>query len=716
MRTFRYILSLLAATLALLAQPAMAQAPETSTKAQPSDPVFPYLLTIRQPAEGATLDVMIMNASGTFTAVSSGQTVYNGTKVDLFFAPRKGYQLTEGSITYNGNATTAETLAPNDKGYTAQRSFMMPAQPTTVTAEAELIRYTITYDPNGGTLPQGSPTQYTVVSDEFTLPTPTHASTYVSFEGWKDAGGNTVTTVAKGSTGDLSLTAQWKESELVEAVGRPAETRIVTTIMTADEILAGLAATWPKLTFTTDRGAAIESPISWKLKDGVTLDLTPGKKNPFIWTATPLPDGVKDNGYVMSGTTQVYLEAPPITPEDNGEITITAENTFQQDGGTDNYFNGEINGEEGKTINKLTLTPPADTDMTIKLNGITSATTLINGTGTGKTNLTLSGTNSLGAVTIESGNELTLTPGENVGDLVNTAVTNKGHFTDLTARVPTVTLPGNITLERVDPAASTPIPSTDGYAELEAGITAPESTPMNLTYQWEIFNAQAGTWSAAPDDSQLRNASNTYRTRTVGQYRCLVTATVTEDGGTTTTTTFATAPAAVTPYVPPVTPPTPQPTTYTVTLPALVGASTTPAAGAHTVTEGDGFSFTLTLDADYDQSVPVVTVNGNALIPDANGKYTITDISANLTVAITGIVRNTTTGIEQVENATLIRAESGALLIRTPVSVTAQVIALTGNVVRTVRLPAGDSRVDGLASGIYIVRLSNKITKKVMIR
>lgn len=138
----------------------------------------------------------------------------------------------------------------------------------------------------------------------------------------------------------------------------------------------------------------------------------------------------------------------------------------------------------------------------------------------------------------------------------------------------------------------------------------------------------------------------------------------------------------------------------------MVGASTTPAAGAHTVTEGDGFSFILTLDADYDQSVPVVTVNGNVLTSDANGKYTITDISANLTVAITGIVRN----------ATLIRAESGALLIRTPVSVTAQVIALTGNVVRTVRLPAGDSRVDGLASGIYIVRLSNKITKKVMIR
>lgn len=709
MNTFRYILSLLCAMLAL-SQTSLAQ----DTKAVPSDPVFPYLLTIRQPAEGATLDVMIMNTSGTFTAVSSGQTVYNGTKVDLFFAPRKGYQLTEGSITYNGNATTAETLAPNDKGYTAQRSFMMPAQPTTVTAETELIRYTITYDPNGGTLPQGSPTQYTVVSDEFTLPTPTHASTYVSFEGWKDAGGNTVTTVAKGSTGDLSLTAQWKESELVEAVGRPAETRIVTTIMTADEILAGLAATWPKLTFTTDRGAAIESPISWKLKDGVTLDLTPGKKNPFIWTSTPLPDGLKDNGYVMSGTTQVYLEASPITPADNGEITITDENKFQQDDGTDNYFNGEINGEKGKTINKLTLTPPADTDMTIKLNEVTSAATLINGTG--KTNLTLSGTNSLGAVTIEPGNELTLTPGENAGDLVNTAVTNNGHFTDLTARVPTVTLPGNITLERVDPAASTPIPSTDGYAELETGITAPESTPMNLTYQWEIFNAQAGTWSAAPDDSQLRNASNNYRTRTVGQYRCLVTATVTGDGGTTTSTTFATAPAAVTPYVPPVTPPTPQPTTYTVTLPALAGASTTPAAGAHTVTKGDGFSFTLTLDADYDQSVPVVTVNGNVLTSDANGKYTIADISANLTVAITGIVRNTTTGIEQVENATLIRAESGALLIRTPVSVTAQVIALTGNVVRTVRLPAGDSRVDGLASGIYIVRLSNEITKKVIIR
>ncbi len=708
-----YIRPLGLALLASLILPALAQAQET--KAAPEDPVFPYTLTIRQPAEGATLDVMTMNASGTYTAVSSGQTVYNTTKVDLFFAPRKGYQLTEGSITYNGNATTAETLAPNDKGYTAQRSFTMPAQPTTVTAEAELIRYTITYDPAGGTLPQGSPTQYTVVSDDLTLPTPTHVSAYVSFEGWKDAAGNTVTTVAKGSTGDLSLTAQWKESGLVEAVGRPEETRIVTTIMTADEIRADLAATWPKLTFTTDRGDVIESPITWKLKDGATLDLTPDKKNPFIWTAAPLPAGVKDNGYVMNGTTQVYLEASPITPEDNGEITITDENKFQQGGGTDNYFNGEINGEEGKTINKLTLTPPADTDMTIKLNEVTSATTLINGTG--KTNLTLSGTNSLGAVTIEPGNELTLTPGENTGDLVNTAVTNNGHFTDLTARVPTVTLPGNITLERVDPAASTPIPSTDGYAELEASITAPEGTHMNLTYRWEIFNAQAGTWSTAPDDSQLRNASNTYRTRTVGQYRCLVTATVTGDGGTTTTTTtLATPPVAVTSYVPPVTPPTPQPATYTVTLPALVGASTTPAAGAHTVTEGDGFSFTLTLDADYDQSIPVVTVNGNALTPDASGKYTIADISANQTVAITGIVRNTTTGIEQVENATLIRAESGALLIRTPVSVIAQVIALTGNVVRTIRLPAGDSRVDGLASGIYIVRLSNEITKKVIIR
>ena len=43
-----------------------------------------------------------------------------------------------------------------------------------------------------------------------------------------------------------------------------------------------------------------------------------------------------------------------------------------------------------------------------------------------------------------------------------------------------MTLPGNITLERVDPAASTPIPSTDGYAELKAGITAPEGTQMNL--------------------------------------------------------------------------------------------------------------------------------------------------------------------------------------------------------------------------------------------
>ena len=158
----------------------------------------------------------------------------------------------------------------------------------------------------------------------------------------------------------------------------------------------------------------------------------------------------------------------------------------------------------------------------------------------------------------------------------------------------------------------------------------------------------------------------------------------------------------------------PQPTTtYTVTLPETAGVSSNPAAGTYSVNEGGYFSFTLTLEDGYEGPGLVVTANGAALTPDNTGKYTVRNITEDITIGITGLIP---TGIEQPYAAPAIRAEGRTLHIHIPQPMKAYVVTLAGNVVRSLTLPAGDSRIEGLAAGIYIVRLSDKTTAKVIIR
>ncbi|MBR2090198.1 MAG: InlB B-repeat-containing protein [Fibrobacter sp.] len=70
------------------------------------------------------------------------------------------------------------------------------------------VKYEITYVLNGGELPEGvsNPAEYTVESD-VTLPEPTKKG--YEFKGWFDSEENQVTTIKKGSTGNLNLTAKW---------------------------------------------------------------------------------------------------------------------------------------------------------------------------------------------------------------------------------------------------------------------------------------------------------------------------------------------------------------------------------------------------------------------------------------------------------------------------------------------------------------------------
>ena len=66
--------------------------------------------------------------------------------------------------------------------------------------------------------------------------------------------------------------------------------------------------------------------------------------------------------------------------------------------------------------------------------------------------------------------------------------------------------------------------------------------------------------------------------------------------------------------------------------------------------------------------------------------------------------------------ATRIFTRDGRLFITADRPMQAQVVALTGRLVRSLTLTAGTTRIDALSPGIYLVRLDNGTVEKVIVR
>lgn len=156
----------------------------------------------------------------------------------------------------------------------------------------------------------------------------------------------------------------------------------------------------------------------------------------------------------------------------------------------------------------------------------------------------------------------------------------------------------------------------------------------------------------------------------------------------------------------------------TVTLPAIEGATTDPAAGSYEVESWGSFSFLLTLDEGYrTDSHPVVTARGETLIPNAStGKYTIQHVRSDITVEITGIVKDVATGNETLSDGFHITTSGGLLLVTVPRAIRLYLTDTSGRLILTRQLPAGDTRIDDLAAGVYLLTLEGEKTKKIIIR
>ncbi len=129
-------------------------------------------------------------------------TTYNvDTETFTLINPTKtGYTFTGWSGTdLDGEDNLEVTIAI---GSTGDRSY---------TAHYSLDTYSITYDLKGGSLSSDNPTEYTYLTDDFTLNNPT--KTGYSFLGWTGSNGDipqTTVTIPQNSFGDKSYTANWQ--------------------------------------------------------------------------------------------------------------------------------------------------------------------------------------------------------------------------------------------------------------------------------------------------------------------------------------------------------------------------------------------------------------------------------------------------------------------------------------------------------------------------
>lgn len=161
----------------------------------------------------------------------------------------------------------------------------------------------------------------------------------------------------------------------------------------------------------------------------------------------------------------------------------------------------------------------------------------------------------------------------------------------------------------------------------------------------------------------------------------------------------------------------PDPIYYTVTLPAVEGATTDPEAGEYQVESWSSFRFYLTLDSNYNQSEPVVTTNrGETLTPrTSDGAYIVKYVRDDVAITIDGIVKNP----DPVANEELqtegirIYAANGYLHIQTPKPEKVYIFTPDGRL--KTMLPVTDSgeRI-ALPKGVYFVKVGERVYKTVL--
>ena len=474
-----------------------------------------------------------------------------------------------------------------------------------------------------------------------------------------------------------------------------------------------------KVAVTSEGGNLTELPITWALKN--EFDATPGKKNTYIWTITAGSyDDYDINDQATTGEIEVTNFIPAVTGEEES-VTIDSDNPVDKIGNGSNLttIENDVTISSGAKIEQLTLdnvTVGGELVIEETVNEIVlkDATIPAVTLATGKTTtLSLQSGNTISKIT--NAGTLILQNAEPAVQALSLAietrtaaptngavseVVNNGVFTDNTATIVAVTGDADLTI--------TALPKDQSTEGKEVTLTVDAtSTAGNVSYQWQKYSGSWGNVNGTDASLKITKEGNG-----TTKYRCEVKSTDKSSG--TKTTTLYTPAASVTFNTssgggdnPPSTP------TYTVKLAKVTGATFSKGEST-TVNKGSDFSFTITLDEDYDQSKPVVTVDGKAIEANADGSYTIKNIQEDTEIVVTGIVKNTATGTEDVvADATRVWSSGSTLYIHTPEAATAYIFSGNGALQRELRV-IGDQNLQ-LRAGFYIVRIGD-YSAKVIIR
>ena len=262
----------------------------------------PASYTITYNLDGGTAGTPANPAS--YTSATLPITLSNPTKTGFTFAGWTG-----------SNGTTAQTTVTLPAGTTGDKTY------TATWTAAAPTSYSITYNLDGGTAgTPANPASYTSATLPITLSNPTKAG--FTFTGWTGSNGTTpqtTVTIAAGSTGNKTYTANWKEE-----VVTPTSYSITYNL---DGGTAGTPANPQSYT-----SATLPITLSNPTKAGFTFTGWTGSNGTTPQTTVTLPAGTTGNKTYTATWTAVAAPTFTITFNPNGGTVSPATAETKADG------------------------------------------------------------------------------------------------------------------------------------------------------------------------------------------------------------------------------------------------------------------------------------------------------------------------------------------------------------------------------------------------